>query len=59
MKNRRKLCAVRIKLLLHKLGVEQYAWPEMTDIINILIRCELAHMLNLASRDVVKRKLCE
>ena len=42
-------------------------WPEMTDIINILIRCEFAYHVEfgftcdylIVLRDVVNRKLCK
>ena len=34
----------------------QVIWPEMTDILNILIRCEFAYLaeLNLASSAITK-----
>ena len=43
------------------------SWPEMPDIIDILIRCEFAYNVELGFiceykivlRDVVNRKLCE
>ena len=42
-------------------------WPEMTDIINILIRCKFAYHVEfgfvceyeIVLRDVVNRKLCK
>ena len=48
-------------------GHKYFSWPEMTDIINILIRCEFAYHdefdficdYEIVLRDVVNRKLCE
>ena len=60
-----KLIAICIQTIMDKLS--RTTWPEMTDIINILIRCEFAYHVaygficeyKIVLRDVLNRKLCE